>query len=126
ASTGIGRAHGTLSYDVVHGGVQIAPMVGFGTRYFAIDTTSGMRSPDTEYQYVVLGASVGKQLGQKWALRGLAAFEPVTGGLVPAGMLPTTSRWGFDLGAALEVQATSHVFARAECDFQAFSSAWAL
>jgi len=122
SSTAIGRAEGAISYDVVHGKVALAPVVGFGTRYFSIDSASTMRSPDTEYQYVMLGASVGTQLGSRWALRGLAAFEPVVGGL-PA-MLPTPSRWGFDVGAALEVQATSHVFARAAFDYQSFASSW--
>lgn len=122
SSTAIGRAEGAVSYDVVHGKVELAPVVGFGTRYFAIDSTSTMRSPDTEYQYVIIGASVGTQLGSRWALRGLAAYEPVVGGL-PA-MLPTPSRWGFDVGAALEVRATPHVFARAAFDYQSFASSW--
>ena len=123
SSTGIGRAQGAVSYDVVHGKVELAPVVGFGTRYFSIDSTSGARSPDIEYQYVMLGASVGTQLGSRWALHGLAAFEPVVGGLTPT-MLPAPSRWGFDVGAALEVQATSHVFARAAFDYQSFASTW--
>jgi hypothetical protein len=82
-----------------------------------------MRSPDIEYQYVMLGATVAKPIGARWLVRGLAAFEPVIGGLVPP-MLPDPGRWGFDVGAALEVRATAHVFARAAFDFQSFSSSW--
>jgi len=123
ASTAIGRAQGYASYDVVHGSVALAPVVGFGTRYFSIDTTSMARSPDIEYQYVMLGASVAKPIGTRWMVRGLAAFEPVVGGLVPP-MLPDPGRWGFDVGAALEVRATAHVFARAAFDYQSFASSW--
>jgi hypothetical protein len=122
ASTAIGRAEGMVSYDVLHGSVAVAPVVGFGLRYFSIDSTSTARSPDTEYQYVMLGASVAKHVGSRWALRGLVAFEPVVGGL-PA-MQPAPSRWGFDLGAAVEVQATAHVFARAAFDYQSFAMSW--
>jgi hypothetical protein len=122
-STGIGRAQAYASYDVVHGSVSLAPAVGFGTRYFAIDTDSTMRSPDIEYQYVLLGATIAKPIGARWTLRGLAAFEPVVGGMVPK-MLPDPGRWGFDVGAALEVRATAHVFARAAFDYQSFASSW--
>jgi hypothetical protein len=124
-STSIGRLQVLASYDVLHGNVNIAPALGFGTRYFMIDTTSTARSPDVEYQYVLLGATVAKQFDQRWTLRGLAALEPVVGGL-PPGMAPGPARWGFDLGAALELRATSHVFARATLDYQAFSSSWTM
>lgn len=122
ASSDIGHAEILASYDVLHGSVKVAPALGFGTRYFAVDSTSTARSPDIEYQYVLLGATVSKQLGSRWTLRGLAAYEPVVGGLPPT--LPAPSRWGFDVGAALEVRATAHVFARAALDYQAFSSSW--
>jgi hypothetical protein len=123
SSTMIGRAQAYASFDVIHGGVSIGPAVGFGERYFSIDSTSTARSPDFNYQYVLLGATVAKPLGTKWALRGLAAFEPVVGGLVPP-MLPNPGRWGVDFGASLEVKATAHVFARAAFDYQVFQSAW--
>ncbi len=122
-STMIGRAQGYASYDVVRGSVTLAPAVGFGTRYFSIDSASTARSPDFEYQYVMIGATVAKQLGTRWTLRGLAAFEPVVGGLTP-NTLPDPGRWGFDVGAALEVRATEHVFARAAFDYQSFASSW--
>jgi len=124
ASTAIGRYEAAAAYDIVHDdSVQLAPMVGFGARYFAIDGTSATKTPDQQYTYVVLGASIRKSLGTKWALRGLAAFEPVVGGVEPK-MANTASRWGFDVGAALEVQATPHVFARASFDYQSFNSSW--
>jgi hypothetical protein len=122
-STNIGRAQAYASYDVVHGGVTVAPVLGFGERYFAIDTDSTMRSPDFVYQYVIAGATVAKPLGTRWTLRGLAAYEPVVGGLTPH-MLPDPGRWGFDLGAALEFRATAHLFARAAFDYQSFASSW--
>jgi len=124
ASTAIGRYEVAAAYDVVHDdSIQLAPMVGYGARYFAIDATSTTKTPDEQYSYVVLGASIRKSLGTKWALRGLAAFEPVVGGVEPK-MANTASRWGFDVGASLEVQATAHVFARASFDYQSFNSSW--
>jgi len=124
ASTAIGRYEVAAAYDVIHDdSVQLAPMVGYGARYFAIDAMSGTKTPDEQYSYVVLGASIRKSLGTKWALRGLAAFEPVVGGIEPK-MANTASRWGFDVGASLEVQATQHVFARASFDYQSFNSSW--
>jgi len=122
SSTAIARAEFAASYNLLHGAVELAPVVGFGLRYFQIDSMSTMRSPDVEYQYAMLGATVGKQINQKWALRGLAAFEPVVGGLAPGATAP--SRWGFDVGAALELRATEHVFARAAFDYQSFALSW--
>jgi hypothetical protein len=120
-TTGIGRYEAVATYDVLHGSVHLAPAVGFGARYFAMDTDSTARSPDIEYQYVILGASIAKPLGTRWLLSGLAAYEPVVGGVIP-GMSP--SRYGLDVGAALEVKATAHVFARAAFDVQQFATEW--
>jgi hypothetical protein len=122
-STGIGHGELLASYDVVHGNVQLAPAVGFGTRYFAIDTDSNARSPDLEYQYAILGATVAKPIGARWLVRGIAAFEPVVGGLAPG--MPAPSRWGFDVGASLEVH-VKHVFARAAFSYQSFASSWSM
>jgi hypothetical protein len=122
-STGIGHGELLASYDVVHGNVQLAPAVGFGMRYFAMDTDSNARSPDLEYQYMILGATVAKPIGARWLVRGLAAFEPVVGGLAPG--MPAPSRWGFDVGASLEIHA-KHVFARAAFSYQSFASSWSM
>ena len=123
-SSNIGRAEATLAYDVVHGGVNLAPVVGIGERYFAVDADpTPDRTPDLQYVYVVLGATVGKQLGSRWTLHGLAAFEPVLLGVRPAS-LPEPGRWGVDFGAALDVKATAHVFARAAFDYQVFQSSY--
>jgi len=122
-ASAISRWQVTASYDVVRGVVALAPVLGLGHRAFAIDSPSTTRTPDSDYTYLVIGATVTKPLGQRLALRGLAAFEPVTGATEPM-MLGEGSRWGFDLGAALELRATSHVFARAAVDYQQFSSSW--
>jgi hypothetical protein len=122
-STGIGHGQLLASYDLVHGSVQVAPAVGFGTRYFAMDTDSDARSPDFEYQYAILGATIARPVGQRWVVRGLAAFEPVVGGVAPG--MPEPSRWGFDLGASLEIH-VKHVFARAAFDYQSFASSWSM
>jgi hypothetical protein len=126
AASAIGRYQIAAAYDIVHNdSVQLAPTLGFGARYFSIDTTSTTRTPDQQYTYVLLGAIVTKPLGTKWALRGLAAFEPVVGGIEPK-MATSASRWGFDLGAELEVRASAHVFARAAFDYQSFASSWSM
>lgn len=123
-SSNIGRAEATASYDVVHGSVQLAPVVGIGERYFAVDSDpTADRTPDLQYVYVVLGATVGKQLSPRWSLHGLAAFEPVLLGVRPAA-LPEPSRWGVDFGVALDVKATAHVYARAAFDYQLFQSTY--
>jgi opacity protein-like surface antigen len=124
ASSAIGRYQIAVAYDVIHDdSVQVAPILGFGARYFDIDSTSTTRTPDEQYTYVLLGGTVAKSLGTRWVLRGLAAFEPVVGGIEPK-MTTSASRWGFDLGAELEVRASAHVFARAAFDYQSFSSSW--
>ncbi|MBV8759930.1 MAG: hypothetical protein JO257_21750 [Deltaproteobacteria bacterium] len=123
ASSNIGRFEGAVAYDIVNGGVQLAPIVGIGERYFAIDSTSTSRTADLQYVYVVLGATVAKPIGSRWALRGTAAFEPVFTGLRPAS-LPGPARWGVDVGASLDVKATAHVFARAALDYQVFQSSY--
>ncbi len=125
ASSAIGRWQLAAAYDILHDSVQLAPMVGIGARYFTIDSSSTTRTPDDQYTYVLLGASITKPIGSKFTLRGLAAFEPVIGGVEPP-MADTASRWGFDLGASLEMRATAHVFARAALDFQSFSSSWSM
>jgi opacity protein-like surface antigen len=126
ASSAIGRYQIAVAYDVVHNdSVQLAPMLGLGARYFSIDSTSTTRTPDEQYTYVLLGGTVTKSLGTRWVLRGLAAFEPVVGGVEPK-MATSASRWGFDLGAELEVRATAHVFARAAFDYQSFASSWSM
>ena len=122
-ASAISRWQVTASYDVVRGAVALAPVLGIGHRAFSIDSPSTTRTPDNDYSYLVVGVIVTKPLGQRLALRGLAAFEPVTGATEPM-MLGEGSRWGFDLGAALELRATAHVFARAALDYQQFSSSW--
>ncbi|HEX7701727.1 MAG TPA: hypothetical protein VF403_13410, partial [Kofleriaceae bacterium] len=125
AASAIGRFQIAAAYDVVHSdSVQLAPTLGFGARYFEIDTTSTTRTPDEQYTYVLLGGTVTKSLGTRWVLRGLAAFEPVVGGVEPK-MATSASRWGFDLGAELEVR-SAHVFARAAFDYQSFASSWSM
>src|SRR3569623_3549189 len=45
-SSNIGRAEATHSYDVVHGGVPLAPVAGVGERIFAVGSNSTDRTPD--------------------------------------------------------------------------------
>ena len=39
--------------------------------------------------------------------------------------MPAPSRWGFDVGASLEVH-VKHVFARAAFSYQSFASSWSM
>ena len=124
-ASSIGRWQVLAAYDLIHGAVWIAPILGIGGRSFAIDSTSNTRSPDTDYTYLVLGASIAKPIGSHVALRGTAALEPVLGGAQPL-MTADASRLGFDLGVALEIRPTTHVFVRAAFDYQQFGWTWAM
>lgn len=125
-SSGIGRWQIAAQYDVVHTGVELAPIVGIGGRSFGIDTATGTRTPDYGYTYVILGAELGKSLGDRVALRGLFEFEPSIGGTQPEVMGVHAARYGLDFGAALEIKATKLVFVRAAFDYQVFFSSWSM
>ena len=125
STSSIGRWQLLVSYDLWRGVVTLAPIAGIGGRSFEIDSTATMRTPDTDYTYVVVGASITKPIGRRVALRAIAAYEPVVGGAQPITTVDA-SRWGFDVGAALEVKPTTHAFLRAAFDYQQFSWSWAM
>jgi hypothetical protein len=125
ASTAMSRWQVGGSYALTRGEIEIAPTAGIGHRSFSIDSTDPSRSPDGDYTYLVLGATVAKPLGANMTLRGLAAFEPVVGGVEPTEMaFGDASRWALDVGAALELHLHAHVFARATVEYQRFSLSW--
>jgi len=123
-TSGIGRFRIAASYDLVQGSVELAPVVGLGGRTFGIDTTSTSRTPDNGYTYVIVGAELGKALGERVALRGLFEFEPAIGGTQPEVMGVHAARYGLDFGAALEIQATRLIFLRGAFDYQLLFSSW--
>jgi hypothetical protein len=127
ASTSISRWQVDGGYALLEGDTVIVASVGVGNRAFSIDAaSSGGRTPDSEYNYVAVGARISHTLGSRVTVRGRVEFEPVFGGVDGMAMeLGAASRWGLDVGAALDLQLARHFGARAAFDYQRFSWAWA-
>jgi hypothetical protein len=110
---------------VLHGPIEVTPVVGLGHRSFAIQSADPSRSPDNDYRYIVAGVRFARALGDKVTLRANAAFEPVFGGMEPTEMaFGDARRWAFAVGGALDVRPVAHVFARLAIDYQQFSWSW--
>jgi hypothetical protein len=125
AETAMSRWEATAGYALVRGGVEIAPFAGAGRRAFAIASSDPARSPDGTYNYAIVGARVARAFGQRAEVRGHAAFEPVLSGEQPTEMqFGGATRWALDVGLAVDVHVTSHVFARAAADVQRFAWSW--
>jgi hypothetical protein len=126
ASTMISRWQVDGGLALIDSGVKITANLGLGHRAFSIDATeTGGRTPDSEYNYVALGARIAKPIGDSVMLRGLVELEPVFGGADQMQMsLGSSSRWGLDVGAALEYALSQHFVASAAFDFQRFSWSW--
>ncbi|HTR51033.1 MAG TPA: hypothetical protein VMJ10_10035 [Kofleriaceae bacterium] len=126
AATTISRweAYGTYAL-ARHGAFELGARVGAGHRAFSIDSTVPGRSPDSDYEYAIAGLTGATKLGDKLALRGLAALEPVFGGVQATEMsMGASSRWALDVGAAIEYRPYAHVYARAAAEYQRFSWSW--
>ena len=126
AATTISRweAYGTYAL-AHHGSFELGARLGAGHRSFSIDSTVPGRSPDSDYEYAIAGLTGATKLGDKLAVRGLAAFEPVFGGVQATEMsMGASSRWALDVGAALEYRPYAHVYARAAAEYQRFSWSW--
>ena len=126
AATAISRWEAYGTYALAHSGsIELGARVGAGHRAFSIDSTVTGRSPDSDYEYAIAGLAASAKLGDKLALRGLAALEPVFGGVQATEMqMGASSRWALDVGAALEYRPYAHVFARAAAEYQRFSWSW--
>jgi hypothetical protein len=123
-NTTMSRWEATAGYTLVRS-IALAPQLGVGRRSFGMDSTDPSRSPDSDYNYLILGARASVGLGSRIALHGVAAFEPVVSGNEPTAMaFGHASRWAFDLGASVDVRLLTHVFARVSADFQQFSWSW--
>jgi len=126
AATTISRweAYGTYALGQV-GSLELGARVGAGHRAFSIDSTVAGRTPDSDYEYAIAGLTGSAKLGDKLSLRGLAALEPVFGGVQATEMsMGASSRWALDVGAALEYRVQRHVYARAAAEYQRFSWSW--
>jgi hypothetical protein len=125
APTAMSRWEISADYIVHPGRVVVAARGGLGRRSFSIDTNDASATPDSNYNYLILGATVSTNLGRHVTVAGIAAFEPVVSGSEPTEMaFGEASRWAVDVGAALEVRPHAHVFARIAADVQRFAWSW--
>jgi hypothetical protein len=125
AATSISRWEALGDYALIRSGaVEVGPRVGAGRRSFSIAAMDPARTPDGEYDYLVLGMYGTAKLG-KLTVRAAAAFEPVVSGTEPTeAAFGEATRWAFSLGGALEYRMFGHVFARAAAEYQRFTWSW--
>jgi len=125
AATTISRWQVDGGIALVDSGTRVVATAGLGHRAFSIDATSADRTPDNEYSYVALGARVDQPIGGKLAAHVRVELEPVFGGTDGMAMtLGPSTRWGLDVGAAVDYALMAHLVARAAFDYQRFSWAW--
>ncbi len=125
AATTMSRWEVSADYTLHAGRVSVASRLGLGRRAFSIESNLSSRTPDSDYNYLIVGATASASLGHGILLRGLAAFEPVLWGREPTEMaLGEARRWAIDVGAAIELHPTAHVFARVAADLQRFAWTW--
>jgi hypothetical protein len=125
ASTTMSRWEVSADYFVTHGRFAIAGRFGLGRRAFAIDSQLSSRTPDSDYDYVILGATASAAIGSRVVVHALAAFEPVFSGSEPTEMaFGEARRWAVDVGGAVELRVRDHVYARVAADLQRFAWSW--
>lgn len=110
---------GVLALRLPLGPIELAALGGVGGREFVISSSEPSGTPDGHYLYALAGARLGLRLGSRVELSAFGAYEPVIGGDDTMGNIAT--RAGFEVGAALQVDATSHVFVVGEGGFQRFT-----
>nr|HEX4318873.1 hypothetical protein [Kofleriaceae bacterium] len=112
-------------YALVHGTVDISPIVGVGGRSFSVNSDDMSRSPDGSYTYAVIGGMVSYPASPKLKLQAYLDFQPLIGGSEPTiGLVGASTRWGLDVGAAVEYQPVNHIFLRAAADYQRIEWSW--
>ncbi len=125
AETSMSRWEVSADYQLATGRVALATRVGLGRRAFAIQSNESGRTPDSDYNYMILGATAVVGIGHGVALLGTAAFEPVLWGTEPTEMaFGEARRWALDVGGAVELHPTAHVFVRVAADVQRFAWTW--
>ena len=126
ATTAMSRWEASADYFLHTGRVMLASRVGLGRRAFSIESNVSGRTPDSDYNYLIVGATASASLGHSASLQGFAAFEPVLWGAEPTEMaFGEARRWAVDVGAAFEVHPRAHLFARVSADLQRFAWSWA-
>jgi opacity protein-like surface antigen len=122
APTSVSRWELEGSYAILRGGFELRARAGLGHRGFAMNTDATVRSPDGDYTYGILGASVSVRVNDRLRLEGGLAYEPVFGGSTPTmGMFGADGRVAFDIGIGAVVEPTARTFVRAAFDYQRFS-----
>jgi hypothetical protein len=126
AATSMSRWEASGSYALIRSGtLEIGPRVGAGRRSFAIDSMDPARSPDGDYNYLIVGVGGTLRVSPRLMVRAAAAFEPVVSGSEPTEMaFGGASRWALDVGGAIEYRPMAHVFARASAEYQRFTWSW--
>lgn len=126
ASTMISRWQIDGGLKLVDRSVQVTANLGLGHRAFTIDATeTNGRTPDSEYNYVAIGARVAMPIGTRVVVRGGAELEPVFGGADAMQMaLGSSTRWGLDVAASMDYVLLHHLVATAAFDYQRFSWSW--
>ena len=126
AATSIGLWEVGGSYSLVHRDrFELAAHVGFGHRAFSIDSTDPSRSPDGNYNYLIAGLEGALHLSSRLAVLGHASFDPVVSGSEPTEMaFGEATRWGVDVGGAVEYRPYAHLFARVAAQYQRFTWSW--
>lgn len=126
ASTVVSRWEATGGYAVTHGRIEISPQVGIGRRSFSIRSEDPNRSPDTSYNYLVVGARGHMSIGSRLGINMFAALEPVVSGVEGTEMaLGEATRWAVDGGASVDMR-FGHALVRAAADYQQFNWSWSM
>jgi hypothetical protein len=124
-ASNIQRWEATAQYSVLHGSVDVSPMLGIGTRSFAVDTPPANRSPDGQYTYVIVGGVATYTVAPKLVVHGQLAVEPLVAGTEPTIMVVGAStRYGLDVGVAAEYHFTDRIYARGAADYQRIDWSW--
>lgn len=111
----------TLALRLPVGPLELAALGGVGARSFVLGADTSP-TPDLTYVHAIVGGRVTVRAGRRVELRAFGAYEPVVGGDDP--MMEGAARSGFEVGGAIEVSATDHVFVVGEGGFQRFTSTW--
>lgn len=125
AATTMSRWEVSGDYTLRQGRISFAGRLGLGRRAFAIESDMAARTPDSDYNYLIVGATATADFGHHIVAHALAAFEPVLWGTEPTEMaFGEARRWAVDVGAAIEVRPREHVYARVAADLQRFAWEW--
>jgi hypothetical protein len=124
AASSILRWHATGALRLPLGSVELAAIGGVGGRDFVIDAADAP-TPNGHYLYAVAGARIGVRVGKRVEVRGTFAYEPVIGGAEDTmSTLGPSTRSAIEVGGAVYVSATDHLYVVGEGNYQRFTWVW--